>query len=284
MGDMVDENSPCTAKMHDGRQLPVPAELEDVGFTLRDWPTKVSNFRDDEEVTATYYDEIINLVKEASGADRVLVFDHTVRSTESSNLNSLEKGAAAAAVPRVHCDYTAVSAPRRLKQLAKDGVYSRLRGRDLTEEEVLALGSKRFSFINVWRNISPDDPVYRMPLAVCDTNTVPTSDHFLYELVFKERIGENYSLNYSDQHKWYYYPQMEQKECLVFKVYDQDYDGPRFTFHTAFDDPKTPADAPPRQSIEVRTIAFFDVEGGEEELSLQKTGCEEGALAGTADK
>lgn len=282
MGDMVDDNSPCSVEMHDARQLPTSAELETVGFTLRDWPTKVNNFRDDQEVTDTYYDEIIRLVKEASGADRVLVFDHTVRSTESSSLNSLQKGAAAAAVPRVHCDYTAVSAPRRLKQLAKDGVYSRLRGRDLTEEEVLSLGSKRFSFINVWRNISPDAPVHRMPLAVCDTNTVPTSDHFLYELVFTERIGENYSLNYSDKHKWYYYPEMEQSECLVFKVFDQDYDGPRFTFHTAFDDPKTPADAPHRQSIEIRTIAFFDVDGGDQEdLSLENTGCEDGAMAGT---
>jgi hypothetical protein len=207
MGEMVDENAPCKVAMHDGRQLNPPAELESVGFTLRDWPTSVKDFRDDEEVAARYYDEVIRLVKEASGADRVLVFDHTVRSTESQSLNSLEKGAAAAAVPRVHCDYTAVSAPRRLKQLAKDGVYSRLRERDLGEDEVLGLGSSRFSFINVWRNISPHDPVHRMPLAVCDTNSVPTSDHFLYELVFEERIGENYSLNYSNDHQWCCEPQ-----------------------------------------------------------------------------
>ena len=29
------------------------------------------------------------------------------------------------------------------------------------------------------------------------------------------------------------------------------------TAHTAFDDPHAPADAPPRESIEVRTMAFF---------------------------
>jgi len=98
-----------------------------------------------------------------------------------------------------------------------------------------------------------------MPLAVCDTNTVPKEDHFLYELKFPHRTGENYSLKYSPDHKWFYYPQQTQDECLVFKVYDQDYDGPRFTFHTAFEDPKAPDDAPHRESIEIRTIAFFDV-------------------------
>ena len=51
---------------------------------------------------------------------------------------------------------------------------------------------------------------------------------------------------------------MTKDECLVFKVYDKKADGPRFVFHTAFDDPRTPADAPPRKSIEVRTIAFYD--------------------------
>jgi hypothetical protein len=45
---------------------------------------------------------------------------------------------------------------------------------------------------------------------------------------------------------------------LVFKVFDSEKDGRvRFTPHTSFDDPDSPADAPPRQSIEVRSLAFF---------------------------
>ena len=42
------------------------------------------------------------------------------------------------------------------------------------------------------------------------------------------------------------------------QVYDKKVDGPRFVFHTAFTDPASPPDAPPRRSIEVRAIAFFD--------------------------
>ena len=70
--------------------------------------------------------------------------------------------------------------------------------------------------------------------------------------------AQNYSLQHSEKHKWYYYSRQRKEECLVFKVYDKKADGPRFVFHTAFDDPDSPPDAPPRRSIEVRAIAFYD--------------------------
>jgi hypothetical protein len=47
---------------------------------------------------------------------------------------------------------------------------------------------------------------------------------------------------------------------LIFKVYDKKKDGPRFVFHTAFEDPTTPEDALPRMSIEARAIVCFDDE------------------------
>ena len=98
----------------------------------------------------------------------------------------------------------------------------------------------------------------REPLAVCDEASVPEADRFKYELLFPDRTGENYSLRHSADHKWRYFPRMTKDECLVFKVYDKKADGPRFVFHTAFDDPSSPADAPPRKSIEVRAVAFYD--------------------------
>ena len=59
-------------------------------------------------------------------------------------------------------------------------------------------------------------------------------------------------------HEWYYFPLMARDEALVFKVYDSAKDGrARFTAHSAFEDPTTPPDAAPRESIEMRTIAFF---------------------------
>merc|ERR1719161_1738642 len=103
-----------------------------MGFALQSWPTRCTDFRDDEAVVATYYEEMMELVKNASGAERVLIFDHTIRESGNTNLNAAA-GGSAAPVPRVHCDYTADGAPKRLKQLGEEGIYSRLRGRMLTE-------------------------------------------------------------------------------------------------------------------------------------------------------
>ena len=46
-------------------------------------------------------------------------------------------------------------------------------------------------------------------------------------------------------------------EALLIKCYDSKTDGrARFVAHTAFDDPTTPPNAPPRESIELRTLVF----------------------------
>jgi hypothetical protein len=51
---------------------------------------------------------------------------------------------------------------------------------------------------------------------------------------------------------------MQRDEALLLKCYDSAADGrARWTAHTAFDDPTSPPDAAPRESIEARTIAFF---------------------------
>ena len=182
-GDVVDETSPGPVLMHDGRELQPPATLESLGFALVNAPTKCADFRDDEEVVATYYAEMMDVVKSASGAERVFIFDHTVRESGNTNLNAAA-GQSAAPVPRVHCDYTATGAPRRLQILGAQGIHSRIRGRSLTAEEVDELAAGRFAFINVWRSICDEHPVMQKPLAVCDENSVPDSDRFLYELRF----------------------------------------------------------------------------------------------------
>jgi hypothetical protein len=51
---------------------------------------------------------------------------------------------------------------------------------------------------------------------------------------------------------------MKRNKALVFKTYDSIKDGrARWTAHAAFDDPTSPANAPARESIEIRTLAFF---------------------------
>ena len=66
-------------------------------------------------------------------------------------------------------------------------------------------------------------------------------------------------MSYNPAHQWYYFSAMRRDEALVFKVFDSKQDGrARFVPHTSFENPLAPADALPRRSIEIRTLAFFD--------------------------
>ncbi len=63
---------------------------------------------------------------------------------------------------------------------------------------------------------------------------------------------------YNPAHRWTFFPRMRRDEALVFKVYDSAKDGrARWGAHTSFEHPETRAEAPPRESIEIRAFAFF---------------------------
>jgi hypothetical protein len=92
---------------------------------------------------------------------------------------------------------------------------------------------------------------------VCDSRTVAAEDLVPSDLVYKERVGETYSVRYNPVHQWYYVPEMRRDEALLLKIADTRTDIPaRFMPHTSFTDPTTPPDARPRESIEVRTLVF----------------------------
>ena len=97
-----------------------------------------------------------------------------------------------------------------------------------------------------------------MPLAICDASSVAPDDLVRADLIYPDRVGEIYNAVYSPDHRWFYVSEMQTDEVLLFKGYDSDTDGlARFTLHTAFDLKSTPADAPPRESIEVRALAYL---------------------------
>ena len=97
------------------------------------------------------------------------------------------------------------------------------------------------------------------PLGICDGRTIPQTGFILVQRRYKDRTGEVYHIAYNPAHEWFYFPQMKRDEAMVFKVFDTDPNVPtKFTAHSAFDDPNTPRNAPPRESIETRTFAFWD--------------------------
>lgn len=109
-----------------------------------------------------------------------------------------------------------------------------------------------------FRFVEHNQPIEANPLALADAQSVAFEDLMVAERRYPNRVGQTYRLRYNPAHRWFYFPRMRRDEALVFKVYDSLQDGrARFTPHTSFDDPNSPPDAPPRQSIEARALAFF---------------------------
>ena len=213
--------------------------LEANGFVLVEHKTAVKDFFNEDELKAVYHAEVEQLIKKHSGARRVVVFDHTLR---SGNETEREAKLIREPVLSAHNDYTEWSGPQRV--------------RDLLPDEAEALLARRFAIIQVWRAIN--QPIQSNPLAIADARSVAFEDFMLAERRYPNRVGQTYRLRYSPQHQWFYFPRMRRDEALVFKVYDSAKDGrARFTAHTSFDDPTSPPGAPPRQSIEARALAFF---------------------------
>jgi hypothetical protein len=225
--------------IRDGRPLAAEFSLDRNGFAFVAHPTAVADFFDANELKRVYYPEIERLVQTVSGAGRVVVFDHTLRSGDEAER---EARLVREPVLSVHNDYTEWSGPQRL--------------REVLPEEADELAKHRFAIVQVWRAINRQ--ILANPLAIADSRTLAPEDLIAAERRYPHRVGETYQVRYNPAHGWFYFPAMRRDEALVFKVYDSARDGrARFTAHTSFIDPTTPADAPPRQSIEVRTFAFF---------------------------
>ena len=209
------------------------------GFRFVRHDTKVRDFFDEAEVRSTYYAEMEALVKAESGCKRVVVFDHTLR-TADDELRESRK--IREVVRRVHNDYTEFSARKRV--------------RDLMGDEAEELLKHHFAIVQTWRPIRL--PVESWPLAIADSRTLDEKNMVVTERRYQDRVGQTMAITWDPDHRWYWFPHMRRDEALVFKVFDSMTDGrSRWTAHTAFDDPTSPPNARFRESIEIRTLAFF---------------------------
>jgi hypothetical protein len=229
-----------TVRIRNGRALARSFSLDRQAFILTRHDTKVRDFYDEGEIAAIYFPEVEALIKRETGASKVVIFDHTVRTAD----RAVERGLRTP-VRSVHNDYTERSGPQRVRDL-------------LPADEAEARLGKRFAEYNVWRNIA-HDPVEMAPLGLVDAQTIGPRDLAVCDLVYADRVGEIYQGVYNADHQWHYFPAMTRDEAIIIKCYDTAKDGrARFSLHSAFDDPSSPAVPRPRQSIEVRTFAFFD--------------------------
>jgi hypothetical protein len=224
--------------IHDVRPIAGRLGFDRNGFVLVDEPTDVTAFTDTDEL-ARYCRQTEALVQRLTGADKVVSFGPILR-TNASGAHGHNQPAHGA-----HVDYGA----RTVADFTRDL---------LPEDEAERRLQKRHMLINVWR---PIVMVESAPLAVCDASTVRREDLFDSEVVgglgdFNRRSLWGFNLAWTPDHRWYWVPHMQPWEALAFKLFDSDPHAVQLTAHSAFEDPNTPPDAAPRQSVEVRTIAY----------------------------
>ncbi len=216
-------------------------DVDREGFELRPFPATFNGFDDAAAVADQFYPQVVDFVKRNTGASRVVIFDHTLRKRLPADL-SAQTTVNRPAVLLVHSDYTVASGPQRV--------------RDLLPDEAETLLQRRVAFYNVWKSLY--DVVEELPLAMCDATSQSDGDLLRMELKYRERTGEIYVMRHSPDHRWVYFPRMQADQALLLKTYDFMDDGrARFVGHAAFEDPTTPPNARRRESIEVRTMAFF---------------------------
>jgi hypothetical protein len=228
-------------RVENARPIAGQLDLDVEGFAVVRRRTAVRDFWDPAQTLALGHPEAAQLVREATGAARVVVFDHTLRRRgEGEDVRAL--GVARPPANRAHVDQTVWSGPQRV--------------RDVMGDEAEDLLSRRAAIINVWRPIA--HAARDWPLALGDARSIAPEDLIASDLIFPRRRGEIYVVAHNPAQRWLYVPDLQPDEAVLIKCWDSDPSVARFAPHTGFEDPTTPAGTPPRQSIEFRTIAFFD--------------------------
>ena len=241
---------PHTVAIHDARAFARPPSLDVEGIALHRHATKVTDFRDRDQVLGVYLPEIEQLVRELTGASYVFVIPGggLVRFAERSPHFGTGMNTQPARFP--HVDFTHKSAPG----IAVDGFGG--------EVAPLKPGQRLVGY-NIWRATTA--PPQDVPLAVCDVRTIVRKDLVVADGVYDEGdpatwwTSEAYLLRHSPAHRWIYFRDMRPDEALVFRAYDSDPAEHPAVPHSAFDDPSCPPGAPGRESIEARAYAVFDV-------------------------
>jgi len=240
------------------------------GFAVYKSPAQETAFTDNKAVEQGYYVEVESLLRQKlPGVKKVVIFDHTIRRREKASPRQ--------PVQQVHVDQTPGAAEVRVR-------------RHVPSSEAEGLLKGRYQIINVWRPIS--NPAADFPLAIVDWRSTSPSDFVKVDLLYPKRNddgddrgkealpdpssthstegyevkGETYAVAPNDKHRFYYMKDMTPEEVMFIKCFDsrsQSRPGGKegladCTPHTAFVDPQTSADAPGRQSIEVRCLVFYE--------------------------
>ncbi|KAM0269624.1 hypothetical protein ACHAQH_009703 [Verticillium albo-atrum] len=214
--------------------------LDTHGFRYLRHQSSEQTFTDEQQIKTGYYQECEQLLKSATGARSVHIFNHKVRRgpTQWHHLG-LHNLANRGPVTRTHVDQS------------YDGAERRLRWEFPAEADELV--KRRYQIINIWR---PIEPILKDPIAVAAAPSVPDADLVGAEMTEDGFVGESWVVRHNPDHRWFYKHGMTPEDVLLIKCFDSDEGVARRALHSAFEDPAY-ATRESRQSIEVRAIVCY---------------------------
>ncbi|KAH8587797.1 hypothetical protein B0O99DRAFT_640794 [Bisporella sp. PMI_857] len=202
-------------------------------------PTGVE-FESEESVKKIHYPSVEKQIREAiPDATKIVVFRHAVRKTDNP-------AQYAPAALFAHVDQTAPAVADRVRRHLGSQADSLLKG--------------RYRLVHHWQVIN--EPVQTFPLAFASAATVGADD--IAPIVshlpdFSEDFG---TPRFRESQKWFYWSGVTPNEAILMQLFDSAASDPASgvkggrAIHSAFVDPRTAADAPPRFSIESSVLVF----------------------------
>jgi hypothetical protein len=233
---------PETVLVRNARELRPGAALTAEGFTVIDRPTAFTEFLDLAQLHTRYAAEVLETVREVSGAAKVVGVPPAVRITDPQERQRQRYIPDAAR--HLHLDYSGASMRDHLVRFA-----------GISPDEIDKYSCVRI--YNTWRSLSP--PPQDVPLALCDVRSVKDEDVHIVKAYYPVNdIGyiDIQVLDYNQAHKWWFYPDLSADELLIF-CGGELHRPPAGVFHGAFDNPALRGCNVPRASVEMRTFALF---------------------------
>ncbi|PWN50535.1 hypothetical protein IE53DRAFT_91027 [Violaceomyces palustris] len=266
------ELDPC-----DPAAEPVQDQLSRRGFAVchHQSPTLEQRGIDEQQTYGDFIRENADLIKQLTGADRVIVWntvrrDGSVKGGKLKDRQRVPHGLDGSKIDELDPEPPALFAHvdqdqsygRKICNMAVAGSGIKELCEDVSDpflaiQTDLCKKFRRTMIVNIWRPVG--GTVYTKPLTVADYRTLSLDQISVHESPF----GCGMDLHHNLRTKWYFIPEQKTSEVLLLKCYDslQGADGSAlYGAHCAASEVEgldVPASAKPRKSVEMRFVLVW---------------------------